>query len=395
MFRSLANAFGPLPNGGNVVFSHHPIQLARFLEEAWAHRTPGTPPGGLEVPGVLIDQERRSGIVPSATGLAATAGRTPTVWDHLIYAYMIENTRAFEIFRRVIEEFVYGERLGTPQDETQRWLRTTEQLFYSADAPFQIFTLTSWIRPDTRATRRNAYFRMFGMDLNHGTDDSRPYPYPRSAAANTDFAPTWEELLREVWLASENFTNSAGARPTDDAAIANLARRLFDMLTVRRLGGNLNREELAFVSTMAWFHLTLSFDSPIVIDLEAQASSPEERLFKIGERVGLPAHSRSDAYFRLADNMSLILRAIEFGQFNTPTTAQTLYIPSPPAPSGVIQQAMLGIIRDWSIATGRDMKGGRVSVTPPQPVVVRPTPVQIAAPATNGRANVTRGNLPV
>jgi hypothetical protein len=384
MFRSLATAQGA--NGGNVVFAFHPMQLARYLEETWAHRPSTTRPDGLDIPGALIEQERRSGVEPDRT--------VPAVWDHLIYAYMIENTRAFEIFRRVVEEFTYGERLGTPQDATQRWLRTTEQLFYSNDAPYQIFTFTSWIRPDARATRRNAYFRMFGMDLNHGTDDNRPYPYPRSAASNTDFAPTWEELLREVWLASENFTNSAGARPTDDAAIANLARRLFDMLTVRRLGGNLNREELAFVSTMSWFHLTLSFDSPIVVDLEAQASSPEERLFKIGERVGLPAHSRSDAYFRLADNMSLILRTVELGQFNAPAAAQTLYMPSPPAASPVIQQAMLGIIRDWSISTGRDMKGGRVSVTPPQPVIVRPAPVQIAPPA-NGRASVSPENLPV
>ena len=52
---------------------------------------------------------------------------------------------------------------------------------------------------------------------------------------------------------------------------------------------------------MAWFHLTLSFNTPVVRDLEAEANSAEERLQKIGERVGLPAHTRSDSYFRLAD----------------------------------------------------------------------------------------------
>ena len=41
--------------------------------------------------------------------------RTSFVWDHLIYAYMIENTRICEIFRRVVHEFTHGEKLGTPR----------------------------------------------------------------------------------------------------------------------------------------------------------------------------------------------------------------------------------------------------------------------------------------
>ena len=72
---------------------------------------------------------------------------------------MVENTRMYEIFRRVLEEYAYGERLGVPSDETQRWLRTTEQLFYRDNPPFQIYTLASWIRPDSApcgATRTTA-----------------------------------------------------------------------------------------------------------------------------------------------------------------------------------------------------------------------------------------------
>src|SRR5581483_6282646 len=109
-----------------------------------------------EVPPALQNQEESSGIpLPPP----------PYIWKHLIYAYMIENTRVYEIFARVIAEFAFGERLGTPTtEETQRWLRTTEQLFYSPDAPFQIYNLTSFIRPDARSVRRNAYQRMFGMD---------------------------------------------------------------------------------------------------------------------------------------------------------------------------------------------------------------------------------------
>jgi hypothetical protein len=388
MFRRLAAGYGLPENGGPIVFALHPMQLSRYLEETWINRAAFNvlpAPTQLEVPGGLLTQEATSGIIPQPGPEA--------VWDHLIYAYMIENTRVYEIFRRVLEEYAYGERLGSPSVATQRWLRTTEQMFYGPDSPFQVYSVTSWIRPDVRGARRNAYFRMFGMDLNHGTDDNRPYPYPRSAAANVEFVSTFEDLLREVWRGIENFRNTAGAVPTDDATIANLARRLYDMLIVRRTGGNLAREELQHVSTMSWFHLTLSFDSPIVVNLEAQASSPEERLLKIGERVGLPAHSRSGTYFRLADSMSLILRAIELAQFNDEPTARTLYTPMPPAAAPEIHDAMVGIIRDWSIATGRDMKARQVSVAPTRPATVRPPTQRIAQPGsapTNCRAAVTR-----
>ena len=398
MFRQLA---GQIAGGAPAVFNLHPMQLSRYLEETWINRAVTPPPNPpllpaptqLEVPVRLRSDEATSYVVPPPLNGA--------IWDHLVYAYMVENTRAYEIFRRVLEEFLYGERLGTPTDETQRWLRTTEQLFYSADAPLHIYTLTSWIRPDVRATRRNAYFRMFGMDLNHGTDDNRPYPYPRAAASNTEFIGTWEEFLREVWRGIENFTNTSGARPTDDATIANLARTMNDMLTVRREGGNLARDELQHVSAMSWFHLTVEYDSPVVQDLEAQGNAAEERLLKIGQRVGLPAHSRSGAYFRLADNMSLILRAIEARQFNTEAGAQTLYEPSPPAPpppagQPSIRDAMTNIIRDWSIVTGRDMKARRVSMTAPQPTPVRPParPIVPAAPQ-DGRGPISRETLPV
>ena len=98
-------------------------------------------------------------------------------WDHLIYAYMIENTRIYEIFRRVVHEFLHGEKLGAPgASETQLWLRTTEELFYRDPPPFSITTVSSHIRPDLRSSRRNAYQRMFGMDLNHGTDENAAIP---------------------------------------------------------------------------------------------------------------------------------------------------------------------------------------------------------------------------
>jgi hypothetical protein len=413
MFRQLALlAAPPAPtpqqalDGARKVFGIHPIQLSRFLEEVWALRNPNlvvlTPPD-LEIPATVaqLGLERDSGILDEIVTidgrnepLIDTANRPlypPTLWDHLIYAYMLENTRAYEIFRRVLEEYAYGERLGVPGGETQRWLRTTEQLFYRDNPPFQIYSLASWIRPDIRAVRRNAYQRMFGLDLNHGTDDNRPYPYPRATAANTEFSATFEELLREVWRAIENVNNQVGPNQTDVTTIANLARAVFDMLRVRRQErvGNLARDELLHVSTMHWLHLTLSFNTPIVTDLQADATSAAERLQKIGERVGLPAHSRTDSYLRLATNMSLVLREMELGTFNTPAGAPALF------QAGVFQAAMQETITHWSIATGRDVKVRPVAVTAPPPQPIRPmAPIVGGRPASNGRAPVSSEVVP-
>jgi hypothetical protein len=401
MFRQLTRLFltSPTASGAQVhqaaddVLALHPMQISRFLEEVWEGRNANLlTPAGLEIPPTAwpLTNERTSGIGDRV--VAAGNPYPPGVWDHLIYAYMVENTRAYEIFRRVLEEFAYGERLGVASPAGQAWLRTTEALFYRDSPPLQIYAMASWIRPDIRAVRRNAYHRMFGLDLNHGTDDNRPYPYPRAAAANTDFSRTFEEVLREVWRAIENISNQTGPNATDVSTIANLARVLYDMLRVRRQEyGNLARDELLHVSTMAWLHLTVSFDTAIVRDLKAEATSPAERLQKIGERVGLPAHSRSDSYFNLAENMSLLLRELELGTFNTAAGAPGLFS------GGAFQAAVQETITHWSIATGRDVKTRPVSVAPPQPVPVRPTPPPpMRVPAsTNGHAKANRETLGV
>ena len=390
MFRQLANWFQlqnptlPPAQQALAVLRLHPMQLSRFLEEVWEQRAdppasnrPGLP--SAPVPGALASQERISGIGTTLTtvpiDIYSGGGNQPAVWDHLIYAYLVENTRAYEIFRRVLWEYLHGERLGAPTAQTADWMRATEDLFYADPPPFQIHSVVSPIRPDIRASRRNAYYRMFGMDLNHGLEDNRPYPFEKPHASNRDFVIVFEEFLREVWRGVENFTNSSGARPTDDAAIANLAERLRVMLTVRRRGGNLSREEFFYVSTMSWFHLTLEFNSPVVNDLEAQAASPDERLRKIGDRVGLPAHARSQSYFELADAMSKILVMIEDGQFSSTANVPTLYL-IPTTGTNPIRETMLTIVDHWSLATGRDMKARKVTVTPRVE----------GAPATNGRA---------
>ena len=381
MFRVFAKF---LPARDLVQF--HPVDLTAVLELAWKRRSNrqtlelghpfrrsdflsfgdtwfGSKLLTGSAPAPPTDQPNLNPIIDAIN--AASCG---VLWDHLIYAYMIENTRIYEIFRRVVHEFLHGEKLGVPGTipgppgvletaESQRWLRTTEELFYRDPPSFFITTITSRVRGDIDATRRNAYHRMFGMDLNHGADDNKPYPYVKAEAANNEFVTTFEEFLREVWIGMENVKNVSGVNPTDDAKIANLAERLHDMLRTRREAGNLSREEFFFVSMLSWFHLTLESDLPIIQDLRAQAASAEERLFKIAQRVGLPAHGLSKSYFDIADSISRILIEIETGIFNTRPAAPALYTSTG---GGDPEEAMRTIIEYWSRITGREMKARKV-----------------------------------
>lgn len=366
MFRQFAAS---IPGGAEVLFRLHPAELAALLEQAWefrkrdANQPLGHPDRRSDIPG-LPDYVLRGFPNYSKNRDTFTHGHQTegcykgcVRWEHLIYAYMIENTRVYEVFRRVVREFRLGEQLGVPLEGTEHWLRNTEDLFFREPAPFVIYSLTSAMRPDVDAIRRNAYYRMFGMDLNHGAEDSKPYPYVKANAANTEFVNTFEEFLREVWIGIINVSNMSGANPTDDAKIADLAEKLHDMLRTRRISGNLAREEFFFVSMMSWFHLTLDYNSPIVLSLRAEATSPEERLKKIAERVRLPAHALSKSFFDMADAISRLLTHIETGIYNTVSGVPALYTPGP------VEQDIRTVITHWSITTGRDMKGRKVTQT--------------------------------
>jgi hypothetical protein len=278
------------------------------------------------------------------------------LWEHLIYAYMIENTRVYDITRRVLYEYRHGENLGTPSDGSIHWLRNTEELFYRDPPPFSIYSVVSHVRSDIGASRRNAYWRMFGMDLNHGMDDGKDYPYIKPKAANTEFVATLEEFLREVWVGIENFENTSGYKPTDDGALSDLARRLNQMLMSRRQYGNLSQEEFSFVSTMSWLHLSLEYNSPIVQSLRAESEGEEQRLKKIAEQVKLPAHGKAFHFFRLADPLSMLLVQIELGTYNDSAAVPALYTPGP------VATAMKTIISNWSSATGHNLKKERVTI---------------------------------
>jgi hypothetical protein len=284
--------------------------------------------------------------------LADLQNREPrqAFWHHLIYAYLIENTRIVEICARVVKEAVNGEKLRLTLDESMLWLRNTEELFFKESSPYYIGAITSGIRPDFRAVRRNAYHRMFGMDLNHGTEDNQPYPYVKSESANTDFVRVWRDFLREVWRGLTNRDNKTGQNNTDDEAINELAQRLGNMLQDRRGAGRriLAREEFASVAALSWFHLTVADDSAILIDLKANGTTPEERTRRLGEIVGLPANSRSRSFFKMADPMSRILHALEQKNF---TQAGDFYLRD-----AAHEKDMVTLMAQWSIATGDDIK---------------------------------------
>lgn len=72
----------------------------------------------------------------------------------------------------------------------------------------------------------------------------------------------------------------------------------------------------------------------------------------------MPAHSKSDSFFRLASPMSVILNLIETGIYNDPGAVSDLYDDGPTC------DYMMNIITHWSIATGRDMKASKTTISP-------------------------------
>lgn len=348
------------------LFCLHPVEIRTLLELGWetrVHRPDehgtyiGRPDRRSEIsqlPEYFTDAlfgNDKANNFPSAN---RESFKCNSRWDHLIYAYLIENTCAYKVFRSVLFEHLHGEKLMVPTAEAQFWLRSTEELFYSNPAPFSIYNVVSHIRPDMEATRRNNYFRMFGMDLNHGDGNDKPYNFVKAESSNRDFVSTFEDFLREVWVGIVNTQNSSGENRTDDAGIASLARQLHDMLNDRRLNGNISREEFFAVSMMSWFHLTLEFNSPIVNSLRAEGTRADQRLYRIAERVGVPAHAKSYDFFQLAKPMSRILTMIETGIFNDETGVRSLFkvndVDNP------IEADMRTIITHWGYSTGRDMK---------------------------------------
>jgi hypothetical protein len=429
MFRYLAKKFVPPtgpPEAKAKVFLVHPLQLSRWLEVAWA-AAPNVPILGpdpnqtsdaqqLGSPTVILDfdlpelllRELEPGVDLADPGTWTNTPQnrhtTPLLWDHLIYAYLIESTGVYEIIARILGRIVRGETLGRLQPATLQWARATEELLLRDPPLFSIGGIESRARPDIRIQRRNAHWRMFGLDLPHplpasaaAGDAPAPWKLDIGNGANTAFVSRWNELLTQVWTGYENKNNESGANATDAQYVGMLCEAIDDMLGNRRQGGLLAREEFSHVAAMSWCHLTVEVDTPLVQDLQATATSPAERLAKLGERVGMAPAPRSRELFELAEPMSSLLWAIELGFFNQKGSPEALYLPNVPnGPPTKLNLEVNRIIDLWQSATGTRIKaptataaaapaGAPATRLPAQPLRV-PSPGPAAGPAPVGAA---------
>jgi hypothetical protein len=396
VFRTLARLYadptlsttGSGPFAGDPVFTTHPVQLSRWLEQIFAHGgIAQLPPLGsepvpvnpeavlrLQLPAGLRDRTAdvgsgtlESGLTDVGVGVdppafdpnppAALGTTLPLVWDHLVYAYLIESTGILPVFAEVVRRFSVGETLEAPSPQTLAWARATEELFFRDPPLFHVGGLTSQLRPDAAVNRRNAYWRMFGWDLPHPGPEGQAWKRDVGAAANTRFLELVGELLRQVWIGFENQNNSSGANPTDDTYLGYVCQTLGEMLRMRRRGGMLAREEFSYVTMMSWFHLTVETDTSVVRDLRAVADvggNAADRLAGIASRVGITLPRQTRELFDLADLLSPILWFIELGRFNSAAQARTLYLTS--GGSNPIAEDMLRLIDLWQSATGHRVK---------------------------------------
>lgn len=403
MFDWLATALSANPAiAANLLFAQHPQNLSSWLEEAWASfflpPARGNPQDilGSPAPGIINGLVRPGPAAPGGrppSGLPLPVPNQQFLWHDLIYSYLIESTGVVEVMSEVIRRILVGETLDALTVAGQQWVRSTHSLFFSEAPPFQVLPIGGLLRPEGRIARRNAYWRMYSMDLPHPLPPSsmsaisQPWKLDVGAGVNTGFRAQWTDFLRQVWQGLENRTNLSGAKSTDPSYVALLAESIRDMMRLRRRGGQLVREEAAYASMMTWFQITLATDTPIIVDLNATAVSPEERLIKLAQRVGMAPAPRSRELFLLALPASELMRDIELGAFATGALAAALF----PIVGTPLSARATDVIDLWQSATGERIKDGRLTSTggtPPQPLRL-PTaaaPVPVPVGTTNGRS---------
>ena len=115
MFRRMAG------DRAEMLFRLHPVQLSALLELAWELRVddkialgqPDRRSDLLELPRNLLDQlgsqTPHENFIQMNRSIFRDTSPRLIRWDHLIYAYMVENTRIYEMFRRVLHEFLHGD----------------------------------------------------------------------------------------------------------------------------------------------------------------------------------------------------------------------------------------------------------------------------------------------
>lgn len=298
---------------------------------------------------------------------------------HLIFAYLIENTRIIQIFETLIERYLNDEILGIPNGVvTFNWINNSERLFFKADRP-KATNLRSHIRPSSDFSRRNAYQRLFGMDLAFGNlDQGNTASYVKATSSNQQFVALFERYLSEIWQGYINARNTSGANTSDSNILIELAQQLREMLAARRgdtgnnsyANLNLSREEFSSVLIATWFTFIISYDSPVVNFLSCQSSTIGERLIKIGAKVGVPAHTKCQALFEMASATAQVLLALEAGGiFDNPGWVGTMLsslnppVAIPLSVPATYMNAFLTVINNWEKATGHKIKNPEARIT--------------------------------
>ena len=332
------------------VLSADPLDLVLYGDQLWELATPAPAVGDREP--ALEGHPGAPGRQPTAS-MRSQRRRTGMPWDHFGYSFCIDNTRAPQILLRVLKGFRSGEGLGIPSAATQRWLDATEVLLAGAINPMAAWLSTSAVRPSAEAVRRNAYWRVFSMDLSFGTDANAPFVYDKAEATNRTFPQLFEELLFELWRAIENIKNLVGANSTDNDRIFRLAEQLSYILRFRRQNGVLDREELSRLAGDGLGRADPRVQHPSRARPARRGNQPRRppahhrRTRRAGSRTARPAPScRWPASSRSCCGPWRPTRCA------APTTRRSSTRMTKPA----IGKESLRVLTEWSAATGRDLK---------------------------------------
>ncbi|MCW3463507.1 hypothetical protein [Chitinophaga nivalis] len=309
-----------------------------------------------------------------------------TTTYHLISPYLIENTKLLLVMEKLIEKYMHDEDLGLAVGMANgevvfNWLQNAEKLFFKSDYP-RAGNVRSLLRTSADATRRNAYWRMFGMDLAFG-DNNPGTGYYKAQASNQEFVALFEKYLAEIWQGFQNARNTSGPNTTDVNVICELAIDLNDRLLARRgaaLGTtkyanqNLAREEFAAVLITTWFTLPFTFNSPFVELFNLKSSVIGDRVARAGNKAGIMIHNKSQALFEMAGPAAIVLSAIELGDALTdPTYIQGLLSSLNPGVVRPVEAELMNhfltVINNWEKATSHRIKNpaanlnGKVVIT--------------------------------
>ena len=152
MFFQLANVFGGgIAGADQVLTGFRPSHISEFLEALWATNRSLPRDTALGVPappnaahqqmarsaGNLLDRNFGGGVIALPLPLP------PVQWHHIVYAYLLENTRIVDILRQVVFDWTHGERLPTATVATHRWLQATEQVFFANPWSYSVRAVTS------------------------------------------------------------------------------------------------------------------------------------------------------------------------------------------------------------------------------------------------------------